>query len=71
MEVKKLLEFAVEKNDRVYKFSIEDNAPLGDSFEAVSEFKNKMVQLINDHCKAELDAQKPKEDESEFSETEE
>lgn len=62
MEVKNELVFSVKKqDDRIYKFTIPTNAPLGESFAAAVEFRDKVVELINEHIKKQKQAEKPKE----------
>lgn len=71
MEVKNQLVFEIKKADeRVYKFIIPVNAPLGESYESACQFKEKMITLINEHHQKELEASAPKDDTEDASQEE-
>lgn len=49
MKAKQEIIFEVEKNERVYKLSMPEGAPLGEAYEASAEFMQEVVRLINEH----------------------
>jgi len=40
-----------ETEERTYRLEIENNSPLGETYEAIMGFRNHIVQLINEHGK--------------------
>lgn len=48
MELNTILEVKVEKNDRVYRFSLPAGAPFGESYDAVFEMLNKIREMANE-----------------------
>jgi len=68
MEVKNELVFQVTKGEdikRVFSFTIPNNAPIGESYTAVCEFKDKILGILMEHEANEKKLEKPKEVEKE------
>lgn len=63
MDAYNRISFEVKKEDRVYRFDIPNNAPMGEAYEAVGKFMDKMIELINQH-RAQVE-EKPLEDNAE------
>lgn len=39
----------VEKEERMYRMSMSSGAPLGEAYEAVGQFMDEIIRLINEH----------------------
>lgn len=50
MELKSIISFEEEKEGRLYRLEIPNEAPLGDAYVAVSSFLVKIAELIRDHA---------------------
>ena len=62
MEVKNVICFEIEKEDRIYRLEMPMGAPLGEAYEVASNFLERMIELINENAeKAKLE-EKPKEE---------
>lgn len=61
MEAKNVIAFEYEKEDRVYRLEMPHGAPLGEAYEATSNFLAEMVRMINEHAQNSM----PKESEDE------
>ncbi|NGX36860.1 MAG: hypothetical protein K1000chlam2_00005 [Chlamydiae bacterium] len=49
MKAKNDIVLEVEKEDRIYRFSMPVSAPLGEAYEVVGAFMDEIVRLINEH----------------------
>ena len=52
METKNYVTLVEEKNERVYQFHMENGSPLGETYEVLCGFMDKIVALINEHNKS-------------------
>lgn len=49
MKAQNLVAFEFEKEDRMYRLEMPNNAPLGEAYEAAASFLGEIVRLINEH----------------------
>ncbi len=54
MKTNNVIEFIFEKEDRIYRLIMPHGAPLGEAYEATSNFLTEMVRMINEHAKKSL-----------------
>jgi len=50
MDLSNKIVFESKKEDRIYRFEIPMNAPLGESYQVVLELVDKFVSLINENA---------------------
>lgn len=51
MEARNEIVMEVRKEDRVYRFSMPNNASLGETYLAVGDIMDEVIRLINEHQK--------------------
>jgi hypothetical protein len=51
MEAHNRISFEIKKEDRAYRLDIPNNAPLGEAYQVIGQFMDKIVELINEHQK--------------------
>lgn len=54
MKTNNVIEFNFEKEDRIYRLIMPHGAPLGEAYEATSNFLAEMVRMINEHAQKSL-----------------
>lgn len=63
MKVRNSITLEVEKEERLYQMELPVNAPLGEAYEAVSEFRKEIVRLINESVQKEESSEDEKKEE--------
>lgn len=57
--IKNVVKLAIKKDEKVYSFECDNNAPLGEIYDSLSEMRNYVIEIMNKNAEKSNEEEKP------------